>query len=96
MPNTCSACIAQTVDKDLPAELAFLEHRDAFHRRATQVVDMGERTIDLLLRFLEQGHGRLSKRAVTNEFKDLTATENECSAGYLCRALLVRLSPSRS
>ncbi len=68
-------CVARVVDKDLPEELAFLEHRDAFHRRATQVIDMGERTIDLLLRFLQQSHGSLSKRALANEFSALTPAE---------------------
>ncbi len=42
--------------------------RDEFHRQATEVVDMGAGTIDLLLRFLQQNEGRLSKRAREREF----------------------------
>jgi hypothetical protein len=68
-------CIDRAVEKDLPEELAFLEHRDAFHRRVTLIVDMGERTLDLLLRFLRQGHGSLSKRAMSKEFAPLTEDE---------------------
>ena len=74
-------CIARVVEQDLPEELAFLEHRDAFHGRVTAVVDMGERTIDLLLNFLRQNGGRLSKRALTGEFKRLTSAEVEAMEG---------------
>jgi hypothetical protein len=68
-------CIQRAVDKDLPEELAFLGHRDEFHRRATQIVDMSERTLDLLLGFLRQSHGVLSKRARTGEFAALVSDE---------------------
>lgn len=70
-------CIEQAVEKDLSEELAYLEIRDQFHARATMIVDMPERRLDLLFRFLRQGHGRLSKRALENEFKLLTAREVE-------------------
>lgn len=68
-------CIERSVDKDLPEELGFLQHRDAFHRRVGAVVDMGERTVDLLLRFLQQNHGTLSKRARAGEFAALDEDE---------------------
>ena len=68
-------CIERSVDQDLPDELGFLEHRDAFHRGVTEIVDMGERTLDLLLRSLKQGHGALSKRARTREFAALDEDE---------------------
>lgn len=68
-------CLQRAVEKDLPQELAFLERRDRFHARVTQIVDMGERTLDLLLRFLRQEHGRLSQRARSNEFARLTIDE---------------------
>lgn len=68
-------CIERAVDKNLPEELVFLESRDSFHRMATQIVDMSERRLDLLLRFLRQNHGTLSKRARTEEFSPLTDQE---------------------
>ncbi|GGE08621.1 cell division protein Fic [Aureimonas endophytica] len=68
-------CLARTIEDDLPRELRFLEMRDRFHRQATQVVDMPERTIDLLLSFLRQGNGRLSRRAIEKEFAALTTDE---------------------
>lgn len=68
-------CLQRAVEKDLPAELAFLEQRDRFHAKVTEIVDMGERTLDLLLRFLRQEHGRLSKRAREKEFARLAEDE---------------------
>ncbi|MGE7152335.1 Fic family protein [Methylorubrum rhodesianum] len=68
-------CVQRSVEKNLPEELMFLENRDRFHREVTEIVDMGERTIDLLLRFLRSGHGTLSKRARENEFRKLTMNE---------------------
>lgn len=68
-------CIEQTVTKELSRKIAYLEHRDAFHRDVTEVVDMGERKLDLLLRFLRQNGGTLSKRARTGEFAPLTDDE---------------------
>ena len=69
------ACLERCIEKDLPEELLFLEQRNTFHRRVTDIVDMGERTLDLLLRFLRQGHGLMSKRARTREFAALRENE---------------------
>jgi hypothetical protein len=68
-------CLGRAVERDLPAELAFLERRDRFHAAVTSLVDMGERTLDLLLRFLRQEHGRLSRRAREQEFARLSGDE---------------------
>ena len=68
-------CIERAVDVVLPEELAFLQYRDDFHRRATEIVDMGARTIDDLLGVLRQNEGRLSKRAREKEFRALTEDE---------------------
>ena len=68
-------CIERAVNEVLPEELAFLRYRDDFHRQATEIVDMPSKTIDMLLGFLRQNRGRLSKRAREREFKALTEAE---------------------
>jgi len=70
-------CIETAVERDLPEELLFLEQRDTFHKKVTYIADMGERKLDLLLSFLRQGRGHLSKRARANEFALLTEDEVE-------------------
>ena len=69
--------VEETVEKDLPEEVAYLENYDAFSERVHRVVDMPDRTVDLLHRFLRQGGGRLSKRAREKEFRALTDEEVE-------------------
>jgi hypothetical protein len=66
------ACVAETVERDLPEEVRFLESYDRFTAGVHRVVDMPARTVQLLHRFLEQGRGRLSKRTRTGEFAALT------------------------
>ena len=71
-------CVEETVERDLPREVAYLEAYDEFVRRVQEeVADMPDRTIDLLSRFLRQNRGRLSKRARTREFGRLTPEEVE-------------------
>jgi hypothetical protein len=68
-------CVERTIDVDLPAETRFLKAYDAFRREAALIVDMPERTADLLFRFLRQNHGALSKRGRKGEFERLTDDE---------------------
>jgi hypothetical protein len=68
-------CIAQTVDDDLPHEVAYLQAFAEFSKRVQHVLDMPERNVDLLHRFLRSGNGLLSKRAREREFASLTDDE---------------------
>ena len=68
-------CVEETVERDLPEEVGYLEAYDRFTAGVHGVVDMPARTVDLLHRFLRQNGGRLSNRARTNEFARLTDAE---------------------
>jgi len=70
-------CVEQTVERDLPGEVAYLEAYDRFARGVQEIVDMPDRTVELLHRFLRQGVGHLSKRAREDEFAALTDAEAE-------------------
>ena len=71
-------CVEETVMRDLPRAVAYLEGYDEFSRRVQEeVADMPDQTIDLLSRFLRQSDGTLSKRARTQEFKELSRDEVE-------------------
>lgn len=70
-------CVLQTIERDLPHETDFLLRCDEFRRRIEAMIDMPERTIDLLFRFLKQNDGSLSKRAREREFAALTVDEAE-------------------
>lgn len=68
-------CVARTIDVDLPAETAFLKTYDSFKTEISRMIDMPDRLLDLLFRFLSQNSGKLSKRARENEFAALTDEE---------------------
>lgn len=71
-------CVQETVERDLPGEVAYLEGYDEFSRRVQEhVADMPERTIERLTQFLGRNNGRLSKRARTREFQQLSDDEVE-------------------
>jgi hypothetical protein len=68
-------CIEQTVERDLPGEVAYLEGYDRFVTGVQQIVDMPQRTVDLLHRFLRQNNGILSRRAREGKFAALDEEE---------------------
>lgn len=68
-------CVAATIERDLPEEVAYLEAYDRFLDAMRGIVDMPQRTLDLLHRFLHQNGGRLSQRARAHEFNALTDDE---------------------
>jgi hypothetical protein len=69
------ACVQQTIEQDLPNETAFLRRYDAFRAAVGMLIDMPDRTVDLLFRMLRQNAGHLSRRAREREFAQLTDTE---------------------
>jgi hypothetical protein len=68
-------CVEQTLEHDLPDEIAHLQAYDRFARAVEDIVDMPNQKIDLLWHFLQQGKGVLSKRASADEFAALTESE---------------------
>jgi hypothetical protein len=71
------ACVQKTVEHDLPAETEFLRRYDRFRQQVESFLEMPERLVDLLFRFLNQNGGCLSQRAREREFKELTDEETK-------------------
>lgn len=69
------SCVQQTVEHDLPEEVAYLQGYDQFVQGMQTVVDMPDSQIEMLHGFLRQGHGKLSNRALSEEFAALDADE---------------------
>lgn len=68
-------CVTQTIEKDLPEELRFLERYDQFKTTIEHRLALPDARLDLLFRFLRQNNGSLSRRARENEFAALTPEE---------------------
>jgi Fic family protein len=75
-------CVRQTIEEDLPFETRLLRRFDAFREQAQDLIDMPDRTIDLLFKFLRQNDGKLSRRARQQEFAQLTDGEVSQVEGY--------------
>ncbi|WP_430810128.1 MULTISPECIES: Fic family protein [unclassified Carboxylicivirga] len=76
-------CVVDTIDKVIPAEVSYLQHYDTFKRYIDNTLEMPDKLVATLVRFLEQNNGRLSKRARSKEFKALTEDEiTEIESNY--------------
>jgi Fic family protein len=69
------ACVEQTIQRDLPDEVEYLQAYDQFAQGVQNFLDMSNQKIDLIHRFLRRGKGHFSKRARTKELKPLSEAE---------------------
>ncbi len=70
-------CVQQTIEQTIPEEVEYLEKYDLMKGYLDNHFEMPDKTVALLVRFLEQGKGKLSERAKTKEFEVLTDAEIE-------------------
>ncbi len=76
-------CVHDTIENIIPNEIRYLTHYDEFKRYLDEEFEMPDKTVALLVRFLDQNEGALSKRARDKEFKSLKDAEiNEIEQNY--------------
>jgi hypothetical protein len=68
-------CIDYTINNIIPEEVIYLQNHDEFKYWIDDKYQMSNSMIDLLIRFLMQNKGSLSKRAREKEFSKLTENE---------------------
>ena len=68
-------CVEETVSQILPEEVEYLRKHDLLNAFIKNYIDMPDNLVDLLIRFLSQNNGKLSKRGRTKEFDKLTDKE---------------------
>ena len=68
-------CVNDTLDRVIPEEVNYLQKYDAFKRYLDNNYEMPDKLVALLVRFLEQNKGLLSKRALVKEFSELKERE---------------------
>jgi Fic family protein len=71
------ACVDYTIEKIIPEEVGYLQKYDEMKSWLDDHFEMPDKTVALLIRFLEQNNGKLSKRAIENEFNVLSKSEIE-------------------
>ena len=70
-------CVNDTIENIIPKEVSYLTKYDEFKRFLDDDFEMPDMIVALLVRFLEQNNGLLSKRAREKEFVNLTNKEIE-------------------
>lgn len=68
-------CVQDTIERIIPQEVSYLQKYDEFKKHLDNTYEMPDNMVALLVRFLEQGAGILSKRALKKEFSVLKETE---------------------
>ncbi|MCK4858739.1 MAG: Fic family protein [candidate division Zixibacteria bacterium] len=69
------ACVARTVEHDLPQEIDFLRRQDEAERRIMDMVEMPDRMVQNLIMFMHQNGGTIPKRRRKKEYAALTDEE---------------------
>ena len=68
-------CVNDTIENVIPDEVNYLRKFDEMKYFLENKYEMPDKLVALLIRFLEQNQGSLSKRAQKNEFSELTTDE---------------------
>lgn len=79
-------CVDETVKRDLPDEVRYLEAYDRFVSTVESFLEMPKKKVDLLWRFLEQNQGKVSGRARAKEFAPLADDEVASVEGAFAEA----------
>jgi len=69
------SCIQETIEQVLPNEIDYLQKYDEMKSFIENYIDMPDRVVSLLIKFLQQENGKFSKRAREKEFNSLTEDE---------------------
>jgi len=69
------SCVKNTVEEIIPKEVEYLVRFDEMKDYLESHFEIPDKTTSLLIRFLEQGEGKLSERAKKKEFEQFTAKE---------------------
>jgi hypothetical protein len=76
-------CVNDTIENVIPIEVDYLQKYDKMKYYLDDVFEMPDKKVALLIHFLEQNNGKLSKRAIEKEFSELTEEEiKEIEAHY--------------
>ena len=70
-------CVDDTLERVIPEEVTYLQNYDAFKKYIDNHLEMPDKMVAVLVRCLEQNKGKLSKKALNKEFRQLEEKEIE-------------------
>ncbi len=70
-------CVVDTIDNIIPKEIEYLQKYDEFKREIENEIGLPDNQINLLVKFMQQNDGKIAKRRLQKEFKNLDNIETE-------------------
>ena len=68
-------CVEETINRIIPEEIDYLEKYDRLTNAINSFITLPDTRVDLLIKFLNQNDGKLSKRKRQNDFDELSEEE---------------------
>jgi endoglucanase Acf2 len=68
-------CIEETINRIIPEEIDYLEKYDRLTNAINSFINLPNTRVDLLIKYLNQNKGKLSKRKRQKDFDELTEEE---------------------
>ena len=68
-------CVEETIERIIPEEIEYLEKYDLLTNVINSLVTLPDTKVDLMIKYLCQNNGKLSKRKKQNDFDELTEKE---------------------
>ena len=68
-------CVEETIEKIIPEEIEYLEKYDLLTNVINSLATLPDTKVDLMIKYLYQNNGKLSKRKKQNDFDELTEKE---------------------
>lgn len=68
-------CVEETINRIIPEEIDYLEKYDRLTNAINSFINLSDTRVDLLIKYLNQNKGKLSKRKRQNDFDELTEEE---------------------
>ena len=68
-------CVEDTINRIIPEEIDYIEKYDQLYSAINSFINLPDTRIDLIIKFLDQNKGKLSKRKWQKDFDELTEEE---------------------
>lgn len=81
-------CVEETIKTIIPEELDYIRKYDLMNHFINNLVSLEDNKVDLLIKFLGQNSGKLSKKRRLNEFQELSSEEIEAIERYYLEVFL--------
>lgn len=75
-------CIDETVNRIIPEEIDYLEKYDRLTTAINSILSLPNTRVDLLIKYLSQNKGKLSKRKARKDFDELSEEEIAAIEGF--------------